>query len=242
MTSQAQIAELLQQHNIPFVAHSHEPAKSLEHWVEILRAGRPAPVSEWAPTKSLVLKPKGGAVTNPILVVALQSSAWSINPLVKQLGNKEARVAADDGWKAALGVDKIDGAFVRLHSGSCLFGGTNLHPQILILLHALFHLATPFALGTVQDKSAVTVVIDSDALTSPGKYLAFRNFSSDSTLFIQAAQLRAFLSAIAVTFTELKLADFAAPASVPKSDASKGAKAQAPKVKAEVAKADAADG
>ena len=92
---------------------------------------------------------------------------------------------------------------------------------------------TPFALNNVQDKSSVTVVVDSEVLASD-KHLAFRNFAADSSLFVQPSQLKAFLEKVGVTYTELKLAELATAAPAPKSDAPK----QAPKAKTEVAAAD----
>ncbi|KAJ3038546.1 hypothetical protein HDV00_000551 [Rhizophlyctis rosea] len=205
MTSQAQLANLFKSLSISSVAHSHKQAGSLQQWVEILKADHPAAVTDYAAVKTLVLKPKGGKVTNPIVVVALETSQVPINPLVKSLGNKEARVAADDVWKSTLKVDRID--------------------------------ATPFALANVEDKSTVTAVVDQEVLASADRHLAFRNYASDNSLFVKAADFKAFLDKINVTFAEVKLSDLATPAPAAKSEVAK----PAPKAKAEVTAADAGD-
>ena len=69
---------------------------------------------------------------------------------------------------------------------------------------------TPFALANVNDKSAVTVVVDQNILQS--STLAFRAFSATDSMFIKSSALKAFLDATVPDHSVLDFANLSAPA------------------------------
>lgn len=69
---------------------------------------------------------------------------------------------------------------------------------------------TPFALANVNDKSAVTVVVDQNILQS--STLALRAFSATDSMFIKSSALKAFLDATVPDHSVLDFANLSAPA------------------------------
>jgi prolyl-tRNA synthetase len=82
----------------------HQNVDSFASWIDTVKQID----AKLSPTKTLVLKPSKGTNTNPILVVALASTEFSVGSLAKSLGNKDARVAQDDLVKETFKVDKIN--------------------------------------------------------------------------------------------------------------------------------------
>jgi prolyl-tRNA editing enzyme YbaK/EbsC (Cys-tRNA(Pro) deacylase) len=102
------VVKSLQSLSLSYKQESHAEVSSLKEWIEtikVLDATNEA-------TKTLILKPSSKATnTNPIMVIALASSEFSIGVLSKSLGSKDARAAADDVVKPILGVDTLNGKF-----------------------------------------------------------------------------------------------------------------------------------
>ncbi|KAI8812682.1 hypothetical protein BJ742DRAFT_877360, partial [Cladochytrium replicatum] len=90
---------------VPHVVVTHLAAPNLKEWAEKLATVSAPGISTPVLSKTLFLKPKGGK-DDPILVTSLESTTFGINPFVKSLGNKEARMAADDLIASVLKVDK----------------------------------------------------------------------------------------------------------------------------------------
>lgn len=88
------IVQSLLSDNTKYQTHSHEKVADLEQWSNAVTT------LGGVPTKTLVLKPKGGP-SSIIVIVALTSTQFGINPFVKSIGYKEARVANDDQVKKA---------------------------------------------------------------------------------------------------------------------------------------------
>ncbi|KAL2916905.1 hypothetical protein HK105_203684 [Polyrhizophydium stewartii] len=105
MTDLASTTAALAGLGLPHAVHAHAAADSFRAWADTVAAARPAGVAAVAPTKTLVLAPKRGT---PALVVALDSTEFSIGALGKALGLKDARAASDDAVRALLRVDKLD--------------------------------------------------------------------------------------------------------------------------------------
>ncbi|RKO90947.1 hypothetical protein BDK51DRAFT_29778, partial [Blyttiomyces helicus] len=105
MSSAADISDLT-----GAILASHPVANSFAAWVEtVTKTAVPSSISSSvAATKTVFLKPKGGKLSTPILVVALADSPVGNNAIAKHLGAKEARVAADDLTRETFGVEKLD--------------------------------------------------------------------------------------------------------------------------------------
>ncbi|KAI8805078.1 hypothetical protein BJ742DRAFT_821725 [Cladochytrium replicatum] len=90
---------------VPHVVVAHPAAANVKEWAESLSGVSALGITTAVLSKTLFLKPKGGK-DDPILVTSLESTTFGINPFVKSLGNKEARMAADDLIASVLKVDK----------------------------------------------------------------------------------------------------------------------------------------
>ncbi|KAJ3097708.1 hypothetical protein HDU97_004592 [Phlyctochytrium planicorne] len=106
ISSSDSLKALLDEHSFRFKFHDHPASGSAKEWVETVKANGPSGITDFALTKTLILKPKGAAV--PIVVIALEDSEFSIGNLGKHLGAKEARAASDDLVLELLKVPKID--------------------------------------------------------------------------------------------------------------------------------------
>jgi prolyl-tRNA synthetase len=96
------IDQQLKQLGISYTFKSHQAVTSFQHWVEV------ASDFDAKPTKTVVAKPSKGPNENPIIVISLESSKYSITKLAKFLGNKDARVAPEELVKSTLGVERIN--------------------------------------------------------------------------------------------------------------------------------------
>lgn len=99
-----EIIKVLESLEISHDHKSHAEVDSFKAWVDEIKSID----QDLTPTKTLVLKPSKGQNSNPILVVSLESTAFSVGALAKSLGYKDARVAQDELVTSTLGVDKIN--------------------------------------------------------------------------------------------------------------------------------------
>ncbi|KAJ3327616.1 hypothetical protein HDU76_011433 [Blyttiomyces sp. JEL0837] len=207
------LSQTLSDKGYRFKLHQHDSCDSAKAWGEVLTAKPPAGVSEFHLTKTLVVKPKGGKLEVPLVVIAAADAEFSVGTLCKHLGGKEGRIAADDLVNTLFGIPKID--------------------------------VTPFALSNLTKAEDVKVVVDSTLFEKANKHLAFRAFSSSTSIFVPASNVKGFLHELYqdnveyVDFTALNVpavpatgsaggksgakAAKAAPAAAPKADESANA-------------------
>ncbi|KAI8853720.1 hypothetical protein BC829DRAFT_413626 [Chytridium lagenaria] len=107
MSSAESLKTLLSDKSFRFKFHDHATTSSAKEWVETVKANPPSGITDFALTKTLVIKPKG-ADAIPFLVIALEDSEFSIGALGKHLGAKESRAAADDLVISLFKVPRID--------------------------------------------------------------------------------------------------------------------------------------
>jgi len=140
-------------------------------------------------TKTLVFKPKVAktAVATLIMVVALDTTATNAGQVAKAAGEKEARFAAADVVKEALGVSVEQGIYSILHT-------------------AVLTQVSPLSISN-DNASKVQVLLDNNLLAS-SDLLAFHPSDACKTVFITAPELRDYLTATGVKLTGV---DFAAP-------------------------------
>ena len=95
-------------------AVTHEATSSSATWKDAL-ANASTP-KDYLLTKTLVFKPKvaKSAVATLIMVVALDNTATNAGPVAKAAGEKEARFAAADVVKEALGVSVEQGITITV--------------------------------------------------------------------------------------------------------------------------------
>lgn len=167
-------------------AVTHEATSNATTWKEAL-ATTSTP-NDYLLTKTLVFKPKvaKSAVATLIMVVALDSTATNAGQVAKAASEKEARFAAADVVKEALGVS--------VEQGICHFSGIGA----LIVV-------SPLAISN-NNASKVQVLLDNNLLAS-SELLAFHPSDASKTIFITAMELRDYLTATGVKITNV---DFAA--------------------------------
>ncbi len=98
MTNYEALSNLLKQLSLSASSLEHSEMANLAEWASSLKSKGALPV------KTLLLKSK----STPLLLVSLESTPYSIGPLSKALGAKDARVAADDVVQSLFGVNKLD--------------------------------------------------------------------------------------------------------------------------------------
>ncbi|TPX75059.1 proline---tRNA ligase [Chytriomyces confervae] len=99
------LANALSTNKINSAALNHGACATLPDWVlAVKKSSAPNAVA----VKTLVLKPKGIAGTDVLVVAARADAEWSTNPLIKLLGGKEARAAQDDLILSTLKLNRID--------------------------------------------------------------------------------------------------------------------------------------
>jgi prolyl-tRNA synthetase len=98
------VEQALKSLSISYKPESHAEVDSFKSWVDTVKKID----GKLGATKTLVLKPSKGANSNPIIVIALDTTEFSVGTLAKSLGNKDARVAQDDLVKETFGIDKIN--------------------------------------------------------------------------------------------------------------------------------------
>jgi len=94
-------------------AVTHETTSSSQSWKDALTTA--STPKDYLLTKTLVFKPKvaKSAVATLIMVVALDNTATSAGQVAKAAGEKEARFAAADVVKEALGVSVEQGTSMK---------------------------------------------------------------------------------------------------------------------------------
>jgi hypothetical protein len=99
-----QVQQSLENLSIKCDSKDHAEVDSFSSWIAAVSLID----ASFSATKTLVLKPSKGTNTNPIIVISLASTEFSVGALAKSLGNKDARMAQDDLVKATFNVDKIN--------------------------------------------------------------------------------------------------------------------------------------
>ncbi|KAJ2998381.1 hypothetical protein HDV02_004596 [Globomyces sp. JEL0801] len=102
MSSLEQVTNAFDSLSISVAVESHSKVDSFQSWVDSVKSIN----TIYSPTKTLLLKPSKSTV--PVLVISLESSTFAVNPLVKSLGFKDARMAADDLVNSTFQVDKLN--------------------------------------------------------------------------------------------------------------------------------------
>ena len=110
MSNLESLALIFEKLGVTYSAVSHSETESFHEWAQIMNSTNP----NIAITKTFVLKSSKGEKTDPFLILALDSTPFSISSLSKGLGAKDARMAQDDLIKTLFGVGKLDGNFCRI--------------------------------------------------------------------------------------------------------------------------------
>ena len=115
ITSLAALTEVLAKKAVPFQTLTHASCDSAKTWAEAIllqTSSASSATTTTIPTKTLAIKPKGGSIaTALVMAVTAGDAEFGVSQLIKHLGAKEGRVAADDLVLGTLKVPKIDGTF-----------------------------------------------------------------------------------------------------------------------------------
>ncbi|KAI9202618.1 uncharacterized protein BJ171DRAFT_512715 [Polychytrium aggregatum] len=167
------------------VFHAHAAVADAKAWTELLKAD-----------------PPHGALSNHALAKTL---------VVKPKGGK--------GPDVPLMIVALDSTATNLNAIAKHLGKKEARMANDDLISATLSISkndvTPFALSNVVDKATIGVVIDDNVFADPERFLGFRAFAPDKTLFVQAAHVKSFLEDNGVDATILNFEQLAssAPAS-----------------------------
>ncbi|KAJ3336836.1 hypothetical protein HDU93_002076 [Gonapodya sp. JEL0774] len=198
---------------------SHPVVDNIKEWSPAVKA-----VSSATVTKTLFTKPKTPKSDPTVyyMVIALETTEFSVSSIGQALKLKENRVATDDAIRGAMGVDKDHGLWDSIWK-KCLFARTDSY---------VWRAVTPFALAKVADKTSVKVVLDSSLVSLPAATsLCFRGIASDKSVLISRENFQSYLSSVGVEVHTLELASTVTAAAAAPSSESKTApaKKEAPK-------------